>query len=408
MHRDCAAYIATCPGCQVYKNFPGKPAGQMQPITVPPYRWHTVTTDYVTGLPETDNGHDAIAVFVDKLTKYVYLMPCKTTSNGEDWADLFMASVYVNEGMPDHILSDRGPQFRGEFNQGLAKRLGITWDLTSPYIPSSNGMTERTNRTVEGMLRQFVSPEMVDGDTHLNLIQFAINNAWQETVQNTPFNLNRGRHPKTPLTAGLTQLNNKLTEYPASAEYVQKMQQLTARARKCMLAAQQRQKRYYDQRHVQADHDVGADVLLSTRHLKLKVLSVGSNKLMPKWVGPFKVLKRIGPLAYRLDLPDSMKTHNVWHVTYLKAYKTDGRCPPPPLPEMIDGELEFEVDRILQHCVTRRGTKQVTEYLIRWKGHGPEHDFWQDDVENTPEHVKKYWDKKPESERLHVSCLRLL
>ena len=156
IHRDCARYITNCPGCQVNKNFPGKTAGEMRPIEVPPYRWHTVTTDYVTGLPETENGHDAMAVFADKLTKYVYLKPCKTTSDGQDWADMFMDGVYFNQGMPEHILSDRGPQFRGEFNQGLAKHLGITWDLTSPYKPSSNGMTEHMNRTVEGMMRQLV------------------------------------------------------------------------------------------------------------------------------------------------------------------------------------------------------------------------------------------------------------
>lgn len=146
-------------------------------------------------------------------------------------------------------------------------------------------------------------------------------------------------------------------------------------------------------------------MLLSTKHSRLKVLDIGSNKLMPKCVGPFQVLKRIGPLAYRLDLPDSMQTHNVWHVTYLKAYKTDGRKPHPPLPEIIDGELEFEVDCILDHRTRRRGTKQITEYLIRWKGYSEAYDLWQDDVENTPELVQKHWDKKNISERQHVSCL---
>jgi len=149
-------------------------------------------------------------------------------------------------------------------------------------------------------------------------------------------------------------------------------------------------------------------VLLSTKHLKLKVLNIGSNKLMPKCVGPFQVLKRIGPLAYRLDLPDSMQTHNVWHVTYLKAYKTDGRKPHPPLPEIIDGELEFEVDCILDHRTRRRGTKQITEYLIHWKGYSEAYDLWQDDVENTPELVQKHWDKKNISERQHVFCLRVI
>ena len=89
------------------------------------------------------------------------------------------------------------------------------------------------------------------------------------------------RTAKTPLTSRLTQLGERFTENTASAEYAQRMQQLTARARKCMLAAQQRQKRYYDQHRITVEHDVGSEVLFSTKHLTLKVLNIGSNKLMP-------------------------------------------------------------------------------------------------------------------------------
>jgi len=86
-------------------------------------------------------------------------------------------------------------------------------------------------------------------------------------VKNTPFFLNHGRTAKTPLTARITQLGERFTENIASAEYAQRIQQLTARARKCMLAAQQRQKVYYDQHRNNVEHDVGSEVLLSTKHL---------------------------------------------------------------------------------------------------------------------------------------------
>ena len=82
-----------------------------------------------------------------------------------------------------------------------------------------------------------------------------------------------------------------------------------------MLAAQQRQERYYDQHHLNVEHDVGFQVLPYIKHLTLKVLSIGSNNLMPKWVGPVTVLKHIGPLTYRLKLPESRKVHSVWHVS---------------------------------------------------------------------------------------------
>ena len=83
-------YVQGCVLCQRDKSVSVKPAGLLQPIEVPPERWHTVTTDFVTGLPVSQDGFDAILVFVDKLTKYVHLVPCHTTCSAEDWADYFM------------------------------------------------------------------------------------------------------------------------------------------------------------------------------------------------------------------------------------------------------------------------------------------------------------------------------
>ena len=140
--------------------------------------------------------------------------------------------MVVYHGLPKRILSDRGGHFVGHFNQALAKRLDIAWDLTTAYKPSTDGQTERTNRVDEQVLRSFVSPHMDDWDKCLGMVQFAINNAWQESVQETPFFLNHGRHPKTVLTRGLPAKGNSQgqpTKNPASGEFVQKMQSITAR-----------------------------------------------------------------------------------------------------------------------------------------------------------------------------------
>ena len=108
-----------------------------------------------------------------------------------------------NHGLPLEVISDRGPQFAGKYNQALADRLKMTWNMSTAFHPQSDGQTERMNRTVKDMLRHFVSPTMTNWDGLLVHAQFAINNAWQESVQNTPFFLNHGRHPRTPLGASL-------------------------------------------------------------------------------------------------------------------------------------------------------------------------------------------------------------
>ena len=307
----------------------------MQPHDVPPYPWHTVSTDYVTGFPKTVSKHNAIAVFVDLLTKYVILVPCSKESSGADWAHMFMDNVHVHFGLPVHILSDRGTQFTGLFNQLLAKRLGFKWELTTAHAPWSDGQTERVNRLFQDVLRHFVASDMRDWDQHLKTAQFAINNSWQESVQETPMFLNTGRHPRSPLTVNLPAAPSA---NPASENFAAKMCMLTARAKRCMMAAQQRQKRYYDENRPDKSYAVGTPMLLSTANLNLKVLKTGTRKLAPKWVGPFPIAERIGPLAYKLKLPDSMTVHDVFHVCYLKPYRDDKRVKPPPLPEIIDDE----------------------------------------------------------------------
>lgn len=372
----------------------------MQPNDVPPYPWHTVTTDYVTGFPKTASKHNAIAVFVDALTKYVILVPCSKESSGADWARMFMDNVHEHFGLPIHILSDRGGQFTGLFNQSLAEQLGYSWKLTTAHAPWSDGQTERTNRLLEDVLRHFVSADMQDWDCHLKTVQFAINNAWQESVQETPMFLNRGRHPKTPLTV---KLPSKPVANPAAGAFAAAMRTHIARAKRCMMAAQQRQKRYYDANRTDVAYAIGTDMLLSSANLDLKVLKTGTRKLAPKWVGPFKVTERVGPLGYRLALPASMKAHDVFHVCYLKPYRDDKRVQSPPIPEMIDDEPEFEVETILDHRVTKRGRQRKLQYLLRFTGYGAEHDMWQDDVSNCTELVQEYWDSKPLTERLHAA-----
>ena len=101
---------------------PTKPAGFLQPQDVPPHAWHTVTTDYITGLPLTPASNNAIAVFVDKLTKYVYAVPCSDKSDAVDWANMYVEHVVQHEGLSVVLMSDRGPQFNNAFNKAVTLR----------------------------------------------------------------------------------------------------------------------------------------------------------------------------------------------------------------------------------------------------------------------------------------------
>ena len=173
-------------------------------------------------------------------------------------------------------MSDRGPQFISTFNKALAARLGIKWSLSTAHHLQTDGQTERVNRVIEDVVRHFASPNMLDWDSWLCLAQFATNNAWHETTQQTPFFLDLGRAPRTPLNI----LQRGDVHGPASCKFAGNFQQLVARARKLTIAAQQRQKRYYDAKHIPAVFAVNEEVLLSTSGLQLKIS--GTNKLAPR------------------------------------------------------------------------------------------------------------------------------
>ena len=138
-------------------------------------------------------------------------------------------------------------------------------------------------------------------------------------------------------------------------------------------------------------------VMLSTEHLKWSKEQPGTKKLMPKWVGPFKVIARVNPVAYRLELPGSMRVHNVFHVSLLKRFHSSDRHVPAPTPLLIEGEEEYEVHSILGHRLRSQGKakkrKPRMHYSVQWSGYGPEHNSWEpiDCLEHSPDSINEYW-----------------
>jgi len=104
--------------------------------------------DFVMGLPRSKD-HDAIWVVVDRLTKQQHRVPCSTTVDAHDLADLFLQHVFRLHGLPRTITSDRGPQFAGAFWHRLCARLGIEPRLSTAFHPQTDGQTERMNAVME-------------------------------------------------------------------------------------------------------------------------------------------------------------------------------------------------------------------------------------------------------------------
>jgi hypothetical protein len=386
--KDMEDYVKRCDTCARNKPSSKAPGGLLQPLPIPDEPWDAVSMDFITQLPETRRGHDAILVFVDRLTKMVHFAPTTTAVDAEETARLFFEHVFRLHGMPKRVLSDRDSRFTSRFWKALMEHSGTKIDLSSAFHPQTDGQTERVNRTLEQMLRMFINPTQDNWDELLPAAEFACNNAVHDSTGHTPFVLNYGRHPATPLDVRI-----RRDQVPSVQDFVGIRQAALQEAKKCLLKAQQRQKSYADTKRREVTFEIGDQVLLSTKNIKLN--APGTRKLLPRFIGPFEVLQRVGEVAYKLNLPAEMRLHNVFHVSLLAKYDADGTYQPPP-PILVNGELEYEIERVLDHRSRKTGQSTKHEFLISWTGYGPEHNLWLPESD-VPELVRQeYWAEQVE------------
>ena len=404
MKQDVQEYIKHSDSCQRCKGGHDKVAGLLKPLPIPAKAWESISVDFITDLPMTLDGYDSVMVVVDRLTKMTHFVPTRKDATALDCAKLFRREIFRIHGCPKSIVSDRDPKFVSGLWTDFCKLIGATRAMSTAFHPQTDGQTERMNRFLEEILRHYVSPHQKDWVDYLDTAEFAINNADQESTGYSPFFLNYGYHPASPASLVDTpKASNGHTDEEGHEAYQSRVAILESmfetlratveHAKANIQAAQQRQKHYYDGKRQERQYDEGTTVLLSTKNIGLS--KVGCRKLLPKFIGPFRILKRIGDVAYRLELPASLKIHNVFHVSCLKPYYDDGRVQPPPLPIVIDGELEYEVEMVYGHRDVKRGKGLCREYLVRWKGYGNEHDEWLPlaNFGDSTECIQEYWER---------------
>lgn len=390
MHDEIRRYVATCVSCQQNKPSSQLPIGLLQPLPIPDRPWQTVSMDLITALPRTKSGHDAIVVFVDKLTKWATYVPTTTNVDAPTLAHLFFQHIVRLRGVPSYIISDRDPRFTSIFWRSLWQQLGTKLQMSTAFHPQTDGQTERQNRTLEEMLRAYVSYEQDDWDQHLAAAELAHNCAEQASTGYSPYYLNHGHHPQLPIDDAVKISN--ISNNPTAAERIQQLHESLDRAKAALKEAQLRQSRNADRSRREVVFAVGDQVLLSTEHLALKDKD-RTKKLTSKYIGPFPIVRVVSSVAYELTLPPSLRIHPVFHVSKLRPFKSTTELEYPnrndtntarPPPELIneDGEEEWEVERIVKQRTTKRGNnKKRTEYLIKWKGY-PEWEMTWEPLEN--------------------------
>ncbi|GJR20874.1 putative reverse transcriptase domain-containing protein [Tanacetum coccineum] len=221
----------------------------------------------------------------------------------EDYKMERLARLYLNEivarhGVPISIISDRDSHFTSRFWQSMQEALGTRLDMSTAYHPQTDGQSERTIQNLEDMLRACVLDFEGSWDVHLPLVEFSYNNSYHSSVRCTPFEALYSRKCRSPI--------------------------MWAEIKDRLKAARGRQKSYADKRRKSLEFSVGDYVLLKVLLWKGVVRFGKKGKLEPRFVGPFDIIKKVGPVAYRLDLPEELNgVHDTFHMSNLKKCLAD-------------------------------------------------------------------------------------
>jgi transposase InsO family protein len=369
IYRDVKKYVTTCLICQRIKSENKKKKGLLQPIEIPLRRWHTVTMDFITQLPKTKHGHDAIFVVVDKLSKRAYFIPTVTNATAPDTALLYFKNIMKNgHGLPQVIISDRDSKFTSLFWRSLWQLLDTKLNMSTAYHPQSDGQTEVMNKTLEQVLRAYASAEQDDWDEHLPYAEIAYNSSEHASTKFSPFYLEHGEEPTLPVNLQVGQYTpvggNANVENILST-----LGETIKNVRSNLLKAQEHQKKYADKNRREEEFNIGDRVLLDTSDI---TFTTGVKKLLDKFIGPFNIIEKVSTVAYKLELPKKLgRLHPVFHISKLKKvletkdYPTRKQLDRPLPVAKVDGEEAWYVEKI----ISKRKKGNVVEYLVKWEGY---------------------------------------
>ncbi len=371
-------YVRSCELCQRNKPSHQLPAGLLQPLPIPEEPWRDVSLDLITSLPRTTSGFDAIVVFVCRLSKQVHATPTHTEVTASDLARIFIREVVRLHGVPATLVSDRDARFTAHLWRAIWEAFQTKLHMSTSFHPQSDGQTEKANQTLEDMIRAYVNPVHDDWDIYLPLVEIAYNSSVQASTGYSPFYLSSGREFPTFLSRAMEKIAGSST--PAAKSMLDQWHSALENAKQHIKAAQERQARWANEYRRDLTFEVGDKVMLSTENLRSTILR-GAPKLLPKFLGPFRITKVISRTAYELQLPSTYRIHPVFHIHLLKPWR-DGRqvlpsriIEPPAEPELIEGDDRtfWEVESILG----KRRLGHSVQYLVKWKGYSLEENTWE-------------------------------
>ncbi|GJZ93362.1 putative reverse transcriptase domain-containing protein [Tanacetum coccineum] len=373
-----AEYVSKCLTCSRVKVECQKPSGLLIQPKIPTWKWERIMMDFVTKLPKTSNGHDTIWVIVDRLTKSAHFIPIKATDSMETLTRLYIKEIISRHGVPISIISDRDSHFTSRFWQSMQSALGTQLDMSTAYHPETDGQSERTIQTLEDMLRACVIDFGKGWERHLPLVEFSYNNSYHASIKAAPFEALYGRKCRSPVCWAEVR-DVQLTGPEIIHETTEKIVQIRQR----LQAARDRQRSYANVRRKPLEFQVGDRVMLKVSPRKGVIRFGKRGKLNPRYIGPFKILDRVGPVAYKLELPEELSNvHSTFHVSNLKKCLSDESLIIPMKELRLDDKLNFveEPIEIMDREVKQLKQSRIPIVKVRWNSkRGPEFTWERED-----------------------------
>ncbi|GKB26497.1 putative reverse transcriptase domain-containing protein [Tanacetum coccineum] len=281
----------------------------------------------------------------------------RETDSMEKLTRQYLKEVVLRHGVPVLIISDRDSKFTSHFWQSLNKALGTQLDMSMAYHLRTDGQSERTIQTLEDMLRTCVIDFGKGWDRHLPLVEFSYNNSYHTSIKAAPFEALYAQKCRSPIC--------------------------WAEIKKCIQAARDRQKSYADRRRKPLKFKVGDKVMLKVSPWKGVIRFGKRGKLNPHYIGPFKILAKVGTVVYRLELPEQLsRVYSTFHVSNLKKCFSDEPLAIPLDEIQIDDKLNFieEPIEIMDRKVKRLKQSHIPIVKVRWNSRrGPEFTWERED-----------------------------
>ncbi|KAH0636415.1 hypothetical protein KY290_036860 [Solanum tuberosum] len=283
-----------------------RPGAVAQNIEIPEWNWEMINMDFISGLSRSRRKHDSILVIVDQMTKSTHFLSIKTTHSAEDYARLYIQEIVKLHGVPVSIISDRGAQFTAQFWKSFQKSLGSKVNLSTAFHPQTDGQAEH----------------------FLITIVITLASRW---------------------------LLMKL---------------FMGEDTDLLLDGLNRQKSYIDVKRRDLEFELDDWVNLKVSPMKGVMRFGKKGKLSPRYIGSYMISKRIGNVAYEVELPQELAAvHTVFHISLLKKCISDHLLIIPTENIGIKDNLSYEEVpvQILDHQVRKLRTNQAASVKVLWR-----------------------------------------